>query len=148
MSAELGGKRLELLQEVVPRVSRVAVLRDPPAGTVELAYKETQAAAPALGLHLQIVEVSAPKDFKAAFLAMVKERSGALVVISTPMLFGGRMRIAELAAKHRLPSVYHWEEYVQAGGLMSYGTDLAEGFVELPFMWTDLERCQAGRAPP
>jgi putative tryptophan/tyrosine transport system substrate-binding protein len=58
----------------------------------------------------------------------VRERSGALLVISTPMLFSARMHIAELAAKHRLPAVYHWKEYVEAGGLMSYGTDLADGF--------------------
>jgi len=128
VSAELGGKRLELLLEVVPRLSRVAVLRDPPAGTVELALQETQAAAQTLGLQLQILEVRRPKDFDSAFLEMVKERSGALLVISTPMLFSGRMRIAELAAKHRLPAVYHWKEYVEAGGLLSYGTDLAEGF--------------------
>ena len=128
VSAELGGKRLELLQEAVPRLSRVAVLRDPPAGAVELALKETQGAAQALGLQLQIFEVHGPKDFDGAFSAMVRERSGALLVISTPMLFSGRKRIAELAAKHRLPAVYHWKEYVEAGGLMSYGTDLADGF--------------------
>jgi putative tryptophan/tyrosine transport system substrate-binding protein len=128
VSAELGGKRLELLQQVVPQLSRVAVLRDPPAGAVELALKETQVSAQALGLQLQILEVGGPKHFDSAFLAMVRERSGALLVISTPMLFSGRMRIADLAAKHRLPAVYHWKEYVEAGGLMSYGTDLAEGF--------------------
>ncbi|HEX7233102.1 MAG TPA: ABC transporter substrate-binding protein [Candidatus Binatia bacterium] len=128
VSAELGGKRLELLQEIVPQLSRVAVLRDPPVGTVELALQETQAAAPKLGLQLQILEVHGPKDFENAFLAMVKERSGALLVISTPMLFSGRMQIAELATKHRVPAVYHWKEYVEAGGLLSYGTDLAEGF--------------------
>jgi len=128
VSAELGGKRLELLREVVPRLSRVAVLRDPPAGTVELALQETQVVAQTLGLQLQILEVRSPKDFDGAFLEMVRERSGALLVISTPMLFSGRRRIAELAAKHRLPAVYHWKEYVQAGGLLSYGTDLAEGF--------------------
>jgi putative tryptophan/tyrosine transport system substrate-binding protein len=58
----------------------------------------------------------------------VKERFGALLVISTPMLFSARTRVAELAGKHRIPAVYHWNEYVEAGGLMSYGTDLAEGF--------------------
>jgi putative ABC transport system substrate-binding protein len=70
VSAELGGKRLELLQEVVPRLSRVAVLRDPRAGAVELALKDAQAAAQALGLQLQILEVGSPKDFDSAFLAM------------------------------------------------------------------------------
>jgi putative ABC transport system substrate-binding protein len=128
VSAELGGKRLELLQEVVPRLSRVAVLRDPRAGAVELALKDAQQAAQALGLQLQMLEVGSPKDFEGAFMAVVKERSGALLVISTPMLFSARIRIAELAAKHRIPAVYHWKEYVEVGGLMSYGTDLAEGF--------------------
>jgi putative ABC transport system substrate-binding protein len=125
VSAELGGKRLELLHEVVPRLSRVAVLRDPRGG---VALKETQVAAQPLGVQLQILEVGDPKDFDSAFLAMVRERSGALLVISTPMLFSERRRIADLAAKHQLPAVYHWKEYVEAGGLMSYGTDLADGF--------------------
>jgi putative ABC transport system substrate-binding protein len=128
VSAELGGKRLELLQEVVPRLSRVAVLRDSRAGAVELALKDAQQAAQALGLQLQILEVGSPKEFESAFSAVVKERSGALLVISTPMLFSSRTRIADLAAKHKIPAVYHWKEYVDAGGLMSYGTDLAEGF--------------------
>jgi putative tryptophan/tyrosine transport system substrate-binding protein len=128
VSAELAGKRLELLQEAVPRLSRVAVLRDPSVGTVELALKETQVAAEMLGVQLQMLNVRGPKDFESAFLAMVRERSGALLVISTPMLFSARTHIAELAAKHRLPAVYHWKEYVEAGGLMSYGTDLADGF--------------------
>jgi putative ABC transport system substrate-binding protein len=128
VSAELAGKRLELLQEVVPRLSRVAVLRDPPAAAVELALKETQVAAEMLGVQLQMLNVRGPKDFDGVFLSMVRERSGALLVISTPMLFSARMHIAELATKHRLPAVYHWKEYVEAGGLMSYGTDLADGF--------------------
>jgi putative ABC transport system substrate-binding protein len=125
VSAELGGKRLELLQEVVPRLSRVGVLWDPRGG---LAVKETQVAAQGRGVQLQILEVGGPKDFDSAFLTMARERSGALLVISTPMLFSERRRIADLAAKHRLPAVYHWKEYVEAGGLMSYGTDLADGF--------------------
>jgi putative ABC transport system substrate-binding protein len=126
VAIELGGKRLELLQEVVPRLSRVAVLRD--TRGVAASVTETHVAAQALGLQLQILEVGGPKDFDSAFLAMAKERSGALLVISTPMLFNERKRIVDLAAKHRLPAVYHWKEYVEAGGLMSYGTDLADGF--------------------
>jgi putative ABC transport system substrate-binding protein len=128
VSAELGGKRLDLLQEVVPRLSRIAVMRDARPGASELALKDAQAAAQALGVQLQILEVGSPKDFDSAFSAMGRERSGALLVISTPMLFNERRRIVELAAKHRLPAVYHWKEYVDAGGLMSYGPDLAEGF--------------------
>jgi len=132
-STELAGKRLVLLTEVVPRLSRVAVLHNPRAGISERALKETKVAALALGVELQILEVGSPEDFNGAFLAMARERSEALVVISTPMLFSERRQIVALAAKHRLPAVYHWQAYVEAGGLMSYGPDLADGFRRAAF---------------
>ena len=128
-------ERLELLLEVVPRLSRLAVLRDPPAGTVELALQETQAAAQTLGLQLQILEVRRPKDFDSAFLEMVKKRSGALLVISTPMLFSGRMRIAELAAKHRLPAVYTGRNTSRLVAFCPTGLISLKASAAPPFMW-------------
>jgi putative ABC transport system substrate-binding protein len=127
-STEISGKRLELLKEVVPGLSRVAVLHNPGAGISERALKEMQVAAQALGVQLQILEVARPEDLDSAFLAMARDRPDALVVISTPMLYSARRRIVALAAKHRLPAIHHWEAYVDAGGLMAYGPDLAEGF--------------------
>jgi len=123
MSAELSGKRLELIKEVVPRLSRVAVLRDHSPQS-EVALKETQLAAQALGVQLKIFDVRSPNDFESVFLSMPKERPGALVVISSPMLLNNRGRITVLATKQRLPAVYTLKEYVDAGGLMSYGVSL------------------------
>jgi len=123
MSAELSGKRLELIKEVVPRLSRVAVLRDHSPQS-EVALKETQLAAQALGVQLKMFEVRSPNDFEGVFLSMSKERPGALVVISSPMLLNNRGQIIALVTKQRLPAVYTLKEYVDAGGLMSYGVSL------------------------
>jgi len=123
MSADLSGKRLELLKEVVPRLSRVAVLRDDSPQS-EVALKETQSAAQALGVQLKIFEVRSSNDFEGVFLSMPKERPGALVVISSPMLLNNRGQIIVLVKKQRLPAVYTLKEYVDSGGLMSYGVSL------------------------
>ncbi len=123
MSADLSGKRLELIKEVVPRLSRVAVLRDHSPQS-KVALKETQSAAQALGVQLRMFEVRSSNDFESVFLSMPKERPGALVVISSPMLLNNRSRITVLATKQRLPAVYTLKEYVDAGGLMSYGVSL------------------------
>ncbi len=123
MSADLSGKRLELIKETVPRLSRVAVLRDHSPQS-KVALKETQSAAQALGVQLRMFEVRSSNDFESVFLSMPKERPGALVVISSPMLLNNRSRITVLATKQRLPAVYTLKEYVDAGGLMSYGVSL------------------------
>jgi len=123
MSAELSGKRLELIKEVVPRLSRVAVLRDHSPQS-EVALKETQSAAQALRVQLKVFEVRSPNDFEGVFLSMPKERPGALVVISSPVLLNNRGQIIALVTKQRLPAVYTLKEYVDAGGLMSYGVSL------------------------
>ena len=123
MSAELSGKRLELIKEVVPRLSRVAVLHDHSPQS-EVALKETQSAAHALGVQLKVFEVRSPNDFEGVFLSMPKERPGALVVISSPVLLNNRGQIIALVTKQRLPAVYTLKEYVDAGGLMSYGVSL------------------------
>jgi len=123
MSADLSGKRLELIKEVVPQLSRVAVLRDHSPQS-EVALKETRSAAQAFGIQLKIFEVRSSNDFESVFLSMTKERPGALVVISSPTLLNSRGRITGLATKQRLPAVYTLKEYVDAGGLMSYGVSL------------------------
>ncbi|HEY2990634.1 MAG TPA: ABC transporter substrate-binding protein [Candidatus Binatia bacterium] len=126
ISAELIGKRLEVLKETVSGLSRVAVLWNPGAKTYAHNFQETEAAARSLGLRLQSLEVRAPKDFENAFRAATKERSQALFPLRNPMIVNERKRIAELASKFRLPGIYDEREFVESGGLMSYGTNLAD----------------------
>jgi putative tryptophan/tyrosine transport system substrate-binding protein len=122
MSPELSGKRLELLKEVVPGLSRVAFLWNPDVRGALLDYKETEGAASSLGLQLQSVEVPSAEDFDRAFSAITKERAQALIVPApNPVGFANRGQIASLAQKNRLPSMYGQNEFVDAGGLMSYG---------------------------
>jgi putative tryptophan/tyrosine transport system substrate-binding protein len=128
MSPDLSGKRLELLREVVPGLSRVAFLWNPDVRGAVLDYKETESAASSLRLQLQSVEVSRAEDLDRAFSAITKERAQALMMpAANPVGFANRGQIASFAQKNRLPSMYAQKEYVDAGGLMSYGpstTDL------------------------
>jgi putative ABC transport system substrate-binding protein len=121
MSPDLVGKQLELLKEVAPKVSRVALLRHPdnPASAAQL--REAQAAAQALGVRLQTLEARSPQEIDGAFAAMTRERAGALLVIPDTLFWNQRRQIAELAVKRRLPSMRMGEAYAEAGGLMSYG---------------------------
>jgi putative ABC transport system substrate-binding protein len=122
LAPELRGKGLELLKEVVPRLSRVAVLSNPanPAHSGAV-LKEIKAAARTLGLQIQIVEARRPDDFDSAFHAATKGRSGALSVLGDPILGAHSGKIADLALKYRLPSIFQFRENAEAGGLMSYG---------------------------
>jgi ABC-type uncharacterized transport system substrate-binding protein len=105
MSSDLSGKRLELVREVVPRMSRVAVLSNPAAPGVPVQMRETKQAAQALGIQLQRLEVRSPDDFERVFQAATKERAGALIALDDPFVFTHRTRIVKLAAKSRLPSI-------------------------------------------
>ena len=125
LSTELGGKRLELLKEAVPKVARVAVLYEPATPVSVLEVKEDlPAAARALGLTIQPWEVRAADDFDRVFAALSKQRPGGLYVPSDPLLRDNTKRIAGFALKNRLPSVYGSRAAVDAGGLMYYGADL------------------------
>src|SRR5262245_230800 len=127
MSPELGGKRLELLKEVLKKVSVVAVLFwDVDRGQV-VQIKEVEVAARALGVQLQIVKVSKPIDLQNVFSAMTKGRASALIVL-TGTNFTYRGRIADLAAKSQLPAIYPGGEFVDAGGLISYGPNITENY--------------------
>jgi len=131
LAPELVGKRLELLTQAVPGISRVAVLWQPGGSggrTEELALKEAEAAAPALGVRLQFVEARGPADFDKAFSDMTKAGAGGLIVFGSAMLANERRRVVDLAARNRLPGVYGFREYVEAGGLMSYGPNVADLF--------------------
>jgi ABC-type uncharacterized transport system substrate-binding protein len=124
--AELGGKRLELLLQVVPRVSRLALLIDE-TGTVLIA-RGTQAAAASLGLQVQSLGVRDPGELDRAFAAMREARAGALIVESSSMLFTWRERLADLALKNRLPTMFAQRQYAEAGGLMAYSADFSDLF--------------------
>ena len=129
LTRELGGKRLELLKEAVPKLARVAVLYDPTIPADVLEVKEVlPVAARALGLTLQPWEVRAADDFERVFAALNKERPDGLYVSTGPLMCANQKRIAGLALKSRLPSMYNSREAVDAGGLMSYGADLADSY--------------------
>jgi putative ABC transport system substrate-binding protein len=122
LNVDLITKRLELLKEVVPKTSHVAVLLNPANPTNPLQLKETQGVAPALGLTLLSLEIKEAEEFEPAFTTMRKERVSALLVFSDPMFGFHQKRIADLAVKSRLPAMLGNRYYVEAGGLMSYGT--------------------------
>ena len=129
LTRELGGKRLELLKEAVPKVARVAVLYDPALPPSVLEVKELlPVAARALGLTLQPWEVRRADGFEKVFAALNKQRPDGLYVSGGPLMAANRKRIADFALKTRLPSMYSSREAVDAGGLMSYGADLAESY--------------------
>jgi putative ABC transport system substrate-binding protein len=123
-SPELAGKRVELLKEARPGLSRVAVLRDP---TSELAIiQETESAARALNLRALVFTVRAPADFDGAFRAAVRDRAQAVLVNESSMLTAHRVKLAELAVKNRLPAIGSFKVSAEAGFLMSYGPDLSD----------------------
>jgi len=124
LDPEMAGKRLELLKETFPKLSRVAVLRDPLLHGPEL--KEAEIAAQTLRLQLQPIKFQGPDDFEDAFQAMTKGRAEAFINFPTSLGASGQKRLAELAAKNRLVSIYGNREIVEAGGLMSYATNRAE----------------------
>jgi ABC-type uncharacterized transport system substrate-binding protein len=122
LSADLGGKRLELLKEIVPSLSRVAVFWNPKAPGNKPQIQEIEAAAPALALQLQPVGMQLPyRDFESAFHSAVKGRAGAFITMSGPTLPPYRTQIVQAAAKSRLPGIYPEEAFVDVGGLISYG---------------------------
>jgi putative ABC transport system substrate-binding protein len=121
LTRELSGKRLELLQEVVPAISRVGVLGVPDAPATAIAFKDYEAAARALKIRFLSLEVRRPNpDYEAAFRAAAKGRANAVITITEPLARTYRKRIADLAIKNRLPSMFEGSTWVEAGGLMSY----------------------------
>jgi putative ABC transport system substrate-binding protein len=126
ISSELYGKRLELLKEVFPKLSRVAVLWNPdfPAGPVN--FKEMEIAAKPFALHLQSIEARRPEDFSSAFRNAAGKHAEAVITLRNPLIVNERKRIADMALKNRLPAMFDDRDFVEAGGLMSYGTNLTD----------------------
>ena len=129
LAPELGGKRLELLKEIVPKLSRVAVLGDPTSPGHATGWRETEIAARSLGVQVQSLEVRAPNpDFEGAFSAITRDRANALLTLSQPLIRVYREQIVDFTAKRRMPAIFHTREFVEAGGLMSYAPDVPAMF--------------------
>ena len=131
LGAELIPKRFGLLKDVMPGLSRVAALWHPAAygkRTIEGMLRETETAAQSLGLQLQLVPALGPGDLDGAFITMGRGHADAVILLPSPMLYGEHKHIVELAAKSRLPAMYAAREFVEDGGLMSYGASLPDLF--------------------
>src|ERR1044071_5402214 len=139
MMPELTPQRLQILKEIAPTLSRVAILWSPGTlteNTFKKMLKETQTSARSIGVAIQVVEAAKVEDFDAAFSAMAMERADGLIVLVNPMFNVQRQGIIERAAKHMLAAIYEWKPFVQSGGLISYGADVPDiyrrtaGFVD------------------
>jgi putative ABC transport system substrate-binding protein len=129
MSSELGGKRLELLKETLPQLSRMAVIWNPDVRSAVLDYKELEQPARALRVQLQSLEVSHVDDLARAFSMMTDARAEAMmVIVPNPVAFANRPQLVSFAEKNRLPSMYGISDYAEAGGLMAYGVSSTENF--------------------
>ena len=128
MATDLSGKRLELLKEAIPTLSRVAVLWNAADPGMVLRFREIEAAARVLGVTLQPLEVRGPQDFARAFTAMTQERPDALFVVAEVLTLSHRCQILDFAAKQQLPAMYEFGVFAREGGLMAYGPKLTESF--------------------
>jgi putative tryptophan/tyrosine transport system substrate-binding protein len=123
---EIFGKQLQILQEAVPRASRVAILRNPADTSFALQVKAWEAAAQTLHLRVQYVDARGPEEFDSAFAAMAREHADAVLVGGSSTFLAHRTKIAELAIKGRLPTMFSFRENVEAGGLMAYAVNMAD----------------------
>jgi putative ABC transport system substrate-binding protein len=128
LAPEMAGKQLELLKEIVPKLSRMAIIGNSSNPGDAIALRETVLAAGAAEAYLRYLDVLDPKDIETAFRAATRGRADALLVLGNPVLNAHRKQVVELAAKHRLPASYARPEYIEAGGLMYYGTNYNDLF--------------------
>ncbi len=124
--SETMAKSLELLKATVPRLTRVAVIWDPATPSHRPGLKAVEDMGRALGLRIQPVALRSATEFDSAFSAIIQERAGAVLILSTPLFMGGAKRLAELALSHKLPTMFGPREHVEAGGLLSYSPDRAD----------------------
>jgi putative ABC transport system substrate-binding protein len=126
LAPEIGGKRLEIIKETLPKVGRVGILLNTANPYHRKLFNELEATARSLALQAHALEVRNANDFEGAFSTAIKERSGAVAMLEDPLLFINREAIVELAGKNRLPAMYPEQDFVQAGGFMSYGANAAD----------------------
>ena len=132
VTGELAAKRLELLRELLPRAARVAVLVNPANFTqTETTLRDLEPAARAIGSQIQVFKADTSREIDAAFATFARERPDALFVSSSAYLTSRRVQLTQLAARHAIPATYPGRQYVEAGGLMSYGSNLADGWRQL-----------------
>jgi putative ABC transport system substrate-binding protein len=126
MSAELGAKQIDLLKELLPLLTDVAVFRNPTNPVWASQLQWTTTAARSLQIKLHLIDVRGPDEFETAFSVATKDKAGAMTVLADPMFLSHRARIAELAVKSRLPTAFNWGQYAEAGGLLAYGPSAEE----------------------
>ena len=126
LAPEISGKRLEMLKEVIPKLSRVAVFGDSTAPGNSQSLTETELAARAFRIQVNYLDITSPKNIETAFREATKGHADAVLLLAAPVLISQRRHITELAAKHRLPAIYPQKEYVEDGGLMSYGVSIVD----------------------
>jgi putative ABC transport system substrate-binding protein len=131
LSAELVPKRLELLRELVPAAAKVAVLVNPTGSTPEVTVKDAEAAARAIGLQIRVLEASTSREIDVAFATLVRERVDVLFVGTDSFFSARRVHLTHLASRHAIPATYGGRQYPDAGGLMSYGSDLADALRQM-----------------
>ena len=139
------GKRLEPLHKVVPKVARIAVLANPHFLGNQLELKDLHEAARILGLELLVLEASSEGGITAAFATIVEQRIGALLVASDPFFFDQREQLVALTARHAIPAIFFFPEFALAGGLMAYGTGLADLYRQAGVYVGRIQRRKAGR---
>src|SRR6266481_5756860 len=144
LSPEISGKQLELLKEILPKLSRAAIFGISTSPGNAQALKETELAAGALGVKLQYLDVREPKDIEIAFREASKGHAEAVLMLVSPVLNTQRMRIVDLAVRNQVPAVYGQQEFVEAGGLMTYGVSLTDLFRNV--CGQDFERRKASRS--
>jgi putative tryptophan/tyrosine transport system substrate-binding protein len=128
-TGELTAKRLELLRELVPAATRIALLVNPAdAATAETTVRDMEAAARAIGLQIQVVRASTSREIDAAFATLVRERPDALFIAPQPFFTSRRVQLTALAARHAIPATFSTRESAEAGGLMSYGSNIADAY--------------------
>ena len=126
VTSTLGGKRLGLIRDLLPRADLVGVLVNPKNPRAEETITDIRAAASAVGQQIDLVEASNGHEMESGLATLVQKRASALVLIPDILFFSRRVQLVTLATRHGIPAIYTSREYVQAGGLMSYGTDLAD----------------------
>jgi putative ABC transport system substrate-binding protein len=126
LSGQLGAKRLELLREMVHRVDLVAVLVNPVSPAADADLRDVEAAARAIGQQIHVLKVDGSRDIEAAYAALVEQRAGAVLIVSSNLFSVERDLLIKLAARHAVPTIYTSRDYVEGGGLMSYGASLRD----------------------
>jgi putative ABC transport system substrate-binding protein len=131
LTTGLEAKRLEVLHEAVPGAVVIGLLVNSSFSDVETQLKDVPAAARVLGVEITVLKADSERDIDTAFATLVEQRVGALLVASSPFFAGRREQLVALAARHAIPAIFEWPEFVTLGGLMSYGTNLADGYRQL-----------------